>query len=343
VFFVKKSDVVRQILGEKLLTPPRSEIGSAFAPANIALCKYWGKRDEELNLPMSSSLSISLAKKGAAVVIQLADHDEVFLNGNAVNTSSGFSQRLFQFINLFREQQKINFYITITSNIPIAAGLASSASGFASITSALADLMEWNCSTKELSILARLGSGSASRSLWQGFVEWQAGTRSDGMDSFGIPLDYTWPDFCIGLLVLDEQQKKISSRAAMRQTVKTSPLYADWPQRVEQDLLITKNAIAEKNFTQLGETAETNALAMHATMRHAVPPINYSSAETTVAMQKVWDLRAEGLEVYFTQDAGPNLKLLCLAKNAPQLRDAFPELEIVQPFQIKANTPLFSG
>jgi len=332
VQLVKKSDVVKQILSDKLHTPSQRSKGSAFAPVNIALCKYWGKRDEELNLPMTSSLSVSLGKKGAHTEIEIAGHDQIILNRKEVEAATAFSQRLFEFINLFR-QQKTKLKMTITSNIPIAAGLASSASGFASITKALAELFEWNIEPKELSILARLGSGSASRSLWQGFVEWQAGTRADGMDSVGFPIAERWPELCIGLLIFDAQQKKISSRTAMRQTVKTSPLYSAWPEKVNKDLILIKNAITEKNFVLLGATAEKNALAMHATMLHAIPSINYNSAETTAAMQRVWDLRAAGLNVYFTQDAGSNLKLLYLQNNAAEVSTFFPAIETLQPFQ----------
>jgi diphosphomevalonate decarboxylase len=330
---VKKSDAVRQILGTRLDNTPRAT-GSAYAPANIALCKYWGKRDAELNLPQTSSLSISLGKRGATTELKIieAPTDQIILNGKLLEASSGFSQRLLQFINLFRPRQNFCVAININSNIPIAAGLASSAAGFASITKALADLLDWKIHTSELSLLARLGSGSAARSVWDGFVEWHAGSRSDGMDSVAEPLLTIWPEFCLGLVILDETEKKISSRDAMQHTVATSPLYSDWPRQVALDLALIKDAITTKNFTLLGLTAEANASAMHATMQHAVPPINYSTASTTDTMKKVWNARAAGVEVYFTQDAGPNLKLLFLAGNTENITQLFPACEIIQPF-----------
>lgn len=157
----------------------------AFAPANIALCKYWGKRDTTLNLPLTSSLSISLGKKGATCTVQLSDQlqDICILNGKTLAVDSKFSTRITQFLDLFRPCEKMFFHVNSQMNIPLAAGLASSACGFASLVLALNDFFGWKLSQQELSILARLGSGSACRSLVQGFVEWQAGLRADGMDS----------------------------------------------------------------------------------------------------------------------------------------------------------------
>jgi diphosphomevalonate decarboxylase len=331
---VKKSDVVQVILGTQYLQAPKNITGSAFAPTNIALCKYWGKRDQELNLPVTPSLSISLGKKGANATITVSDatHDEIILNDQLVNTDVPFSKRLISFLNLFRLSGTLAFTICITSNIPIAAGLASSAAGFASIVKALNGLYGWQLDTSSLSILARLGSGSASRSLYQGFVEWHKGVRKDGMDSFSEAIREIWPEFCIGLLIVSDKEKGVSSREAMQRTVATSALYSAWPQKVTTDLADIKIAIAEKDFNLLGKTAESNALTMHATLLSAWPPVNYAISETIQAMQKIWQLRNNGLEIYFTQDAGPNLKLLFLQKDLATIQTHFPTAEILQPF-----------
>jgi diphosphomevalonate decarboxylase len=331
---VKKFETIKQILGEDLQKSPSHSIGNAFAPSNIALCKYWGKRDQELNLPVTSSLSVSLGSKGATTFLEIIqdNHDQIILNDVVLQSDSPFSRRLVTFLNLFRSNPQLKFKISLHSNIPIAAGLASSAAGFASVIKALDQLMGWQLAPQHLSILARLGSGSASRSLWQGFVEWHAGSRDDGMDSVGESLTETWQDMCIGLLIVSAKEKILSSRVAMQRTVTTSSLYSAWPTKVAQDLATLKIAIAEKNFSLLGQTAESNALTMHATMLSAWPPIFYSSPETISAVQKIWSLRAQGLEVYFTQDAGPNLKLIFLQKDAQAVQMNFPELEILQPF-----------
>lgn len=331
---MKMVDVPKIILGERLQNTPVASSVKAFAPTNIALCKYWGKRDQELNLPVTSSLSISLGDKGATTIMQMStdSHDHVSLNDKEIDLASSFGKRLIAFLNLFRKAND-KFDIIIHANIPIAAGLASSASGFASLVKALNELYQWNLSTKELSILARLGSGSACRSLWDGFVEWHAGVRADGMDSFGEKLQATWHEFCVGLLLVSDKEKEVSSREAMQRTIETNAAYQRWPEKVTKDLAAIKLAINEKNFELLGKTAESNALMMHAMMLTTQPPIQYSTPETLALMQKIWRLRSEGLPVYFTQDAGPNLKLLFLEENKVLVAQNFPGVEIVQPMQ----------
>ena len=197
---------------------------------------------------------------------------------------------------------------------------------------ALNELYGWELAKPALSILARLGSGSAARSIWPGFVEWVQGDDILGMDSHGFSLSEQWQELKIGLHLLNTQQKPVSSREAMERTVLTSRLYAAWPAQVNEDLQALKKAIADKNFEDLGKIAEANALAMHATMMSAWPPVIYSQPETISAMNLIWKLRSEGLPVYFTQDAGPNLKLIFLESATEPLRQAFPNLEICTPF-----------
>lgn len=330
---MKKSDVIRLVLGDRLSATPRHTVGKAFAPTNIALCKYWGKRDQELNLPQTGSLSISLGDKGAIAELSLSERmtDEISFNGQAVDLEISFSKRLLTFLNLFYPNQR--FHINIKTNIPMAAGLASSACGFASIVQALDRLYGWELSQREQSILARLGSGSASRSVYSGFVEWHAGVQADGMDSYAEPIKNTWPTLCVGLLIMSEREKPISSREAMQRTVATSPLYSAWPSAVAKDLSSLKQAIIEQDFQELGEISESNAMTMHATMLSAWPSITYAIPETLLAMQKIWKYRNEGLPVYFTQDAGPNLKLLFLEKEAAAVQAAFPNVEVILPFR----------
>jgi diphosphomevalonate decarboxylase len=243
------------------------------------------------------------------IKLQDGPQDTVILNNQPVSSGSAFSARLSDFLDIFRSnlEQKPVFYVNITSNIPIAAGLASSACGFASLVKALDSFYAWQLPARELSLLARLGSGSASRSVLSGFVEWHAGIREDGLDSYADALKETWPELCVGLLIMNASEKSISSREAMQRTVTTSALYSAWPAKVSQDLLVLKHAIANKDFELLGKTAESNALTMHATMLSAWPPVTYALPDTIIAMQKIWQLRSEGLAVYFTQDAGPNL------------------------------------
>lgn len=311
----------------------RKPYGAAFAPSNIALCKYWGKRDPVLNLPLTSSLSVSLGQLGTQTRIQVNEGslDSVRLNGVAVPADKPFAARMTEFLDLFRPAG-ICFAVETENNIPTAAGLASSASGFAALVLALNDLFGWELSRKKISMLARLGSGSASRSLYQGFAVWHAGEQKDGLDSFAEPLPFEWPDFRIGILELCSGEKPVGSRSGMNRTVETSVLFKEWPEKVRQDLGRIEAAIASRDFALLGKTAESNALAMHATMLDAWPPLMYFQPESVAMMHKIWGLRAAGLELYFTMDAGPNLKLLFTADNEVAVKEQFPALQVVAPF-----------
>ncbi len=309
------------------------ERGKAFAPSNIALCKYWGKRDAVLNLPINSSLSISLGDLGTHTELRLCDEDMVYLNGQLQSPDSSFAKRIAVFLDLFRPMLgNGHFEVRTENNIPTAAGLASSASGFAALVLALDNLAGWGLDRKKLSMLARLGSGSASRSVYDGFVQWNAGTNPDGTDSFAEQLSETWPEFRMGILELSSARKPVGSRDGMNRTVATSALYESWPRQAAADLAILRAAIDARDFTALGKTAERNALSMHATMLAAWPPLLYLQPETIEQIHKVQRVRAEGLEVYLTIDAGPNIKLLFLEENEAAVVAAFPDLKTIQPF-----------
>ncbi len=328
---MNKQDVVKKILAGRKAVP--GQMGQAFASTNIALCKYWGKRDEELNLPVTSSLSISLGDLGTLTELSIGKNsDRILFNGKAVEESSPFARRMQSFLNLFRPKADFFFKVRTQNSIPTAAGLASSASGFAALVWALNELFAWDLTPKELSILARLGSGSACRSIHSGFVEWQAGKLADGMDSYAVPLQESWPDLRIGIVTVSGEEKQISSRAAMQRTVETSPLYQSWPEKATGDLEQIKTAIREKDFDLLGRTAESNALAMHATMMAAWPPVLYWRPESIVVMQEIWRLRLEGVPIYFTMDAGPNVKILFLSKDSQLVKRNFSGVKIVAPF-----------
>ena len=326
-----KQAVVRRILRNRDGLP--GESGHAFAPANIALCKYWGKRNAELNLPVTASLSVSLGELGSEVeLVVVGRRDVCILNGRELPADSNFARRATEFLNLFRPTRNTGFRMTAINSIPTAAGLASSASGFAALTLALDRLFGWRLTPAELSILARLGSGSACRSIHPGFVKWRGGTRADGMDSHAAPIKACWPGFCLGLVVLTEAEKAVSSRAAMNRTTATSILYRAWPEQVRRDMREITAAIRTRDFPRLGAAAEANALAMHATMIAARPPVFYWQPASVAIMQRVWTLRGKGLALYFTMDAGSNLKLLFLERDAACVRRLFPGVRIVRPF-----------
>ncbi len=297
---------------------------TVFSPLNIALVKYWGKRDIALNLPVTDSLSLSARQAGTTTQIAYSEEHRhhITLNQNPIAEDSPFYCRLAEFLNRMAPYQY--FDIQTKSDIPIEAGLASSASGFASMVLGLNELLQWNLSLKELSVLARMGSGSACRSLWPGLVHWKKGTRVDGRDSHGEPLA-PWPVLRLGVLLLNSKPKPLSSRAAMIHCQETSSDYANWPHRVEIDIQEALSAIQSQDFEKLGTVTERSSEAMHHCMRNANPPVNYSLPETYTLIAEVKKLRTLGTLAYATQDAGPNVKLLYLEQDRDNIVHYFSE------------------
>ena len=283
---------------------------------------------------MTSSLSVSLNGHGTETALsQGADRDEVFLSGKPVGLNTPFGRGVAGFLNMFRPGADFFYRVETANSVATAAGLASSASGFAAFALAANDFHGWELSRRELSILARLGSGSACRSVFDGFVEWNSGARADGMDSFAEPLAVEWPDLRLGLIKVSTVPKTVSSRTAMKRTKRTSALYEAWPVKVEHDLMMLKEAIGAGDFDTFGQVAEGNALAMHATMIGAWPPVLYWLPESVAVMRDIWDAREQGVRVFFTMDAGPNVKLLFLAEDIATVERHFPGVEVVTPFQ----------
>lgn len=183
-----------------------------------------------------------------------------------------------------------------------------------------------------LSLPARLGSGSACRSLWNGLVKWNKGQREDGLDSYAEPLPELWEELYVGLLICQKDPKFMSSRAAMQQTSATSSFYPLWIEKIQEDLESVETAFKAKDFDVFGQGVERNALAMHATMLTSWPPIVYSTHKTLLLYQQVWNLRKKGVPVYFTQDAGPNLKIFFLSSELGKILESFPQVEVIKPF-----------
>lgn len=329
--FARRRAAVMAVVGRARFRPVAERV-EAYAPANIALCKYWGKRDAALNLPTNGSVSVSLATHGTITEVRPASGDEFCLNGAPLAPDSPAGLRLKEYLDLFRSAECPAFAVKTENTIPTAAGLASSASAYAALARALDALFGWNLSPRRLSILARLGSGSAARSAADGFVEWRRGQRADGMDSFAVRWPVEWPKLRIGLMLVTSEPKAVGSREGMRHTVETSPLYAAWPAAAERDLRTLRAAARVRDFTRLGEIAEANAMAMHATMIAARPALRYWRPATLAVLDRVAELRAAGVEVYATLDAGPNVKLLFQAADEASVRFAFPELLVVNPF-----------
>jgi diphosphomevalonate decarboxylase len=304
---------------------PTVEKATAYAPVNIALIKYWGKRDVALHLPLTDSFSITI-DAGTTTTITRAAQDTVVLNGKGLAKDSPFYQRLVSFLDLVRPASSFFFSITTTNQIPTGAGLASSASGFAALVLALKTFFSWDLPIEKLSCLARLGSGSACRSVFDGFAHWEKGCLLDGTDSYAKKIHIMWPDLCFGVFFLSLAQKPIGSTEAMQRTVETSPLFSRWPSCVEADLAKLKKGIEERDFSLFGRALEQNALTMHATMHASWPPIVFWKPETIATLHSIMEARENGLPIYLTMDAGPNVKVFFLRKDSQAVLKQFPTL-----------------
>ncbi|HLD85606.1 MAG TPA: diphosphomevalonate decarboxylase [archaeon] len=302
---------------------------TAIANANIALIKYWGKRDKDLILPYNSSISMTCDGLWSKTTVEFGNYDEdtIIINDEELKKDEkdvlGHLHRIKKMAGITK-----NTKVVSESNFPVAAGLASSASGLAALTLAATSAAGLKLNEKELSMLSRQGSGSASRSIHGGFVEWLKGEEDDGSDSYAKQLadKKYWPDFRMIACIVSEAKKATSSRAGMAQTVSTSPYYDGWLKSIDKDLQHMRKGIHNKDFTLVGSTAEHNALKMHATMMTTKPAIIYWALATIEIMHAVMYWREQGLESYFTMDAGPQVKILCLEKDVSKITKNLSEL-----------------
>lgn len=297
---------------------------TARAHTNIALVKYWGKRDRKLMLPQTDSLSLTLDHFYTDTKVTLANNtnvDRFSINDQPV--SEKVAQRLTTFLNLVRQLSGTDsrFIVESTNYVPTSAGLASSASAFAALALAASHEAGLNLSSRDLSRLARRGSGSATRSIYGGLVEWHRGT--DDQTSYAEPI-MEKVDFGLEMLaiVIDAGQKKVSSRHGMQLSVETSPFYPAWKTVVAEDMVHIKQAIADRDINRIGEIAQENALRMHALTLSANPGYTYFEGATLKAIKLIDDLKAHGLNCYYTMDAGPNVKVIYDTRDRQEIINA---------------------
>jgi len=293
---------------------------TARAHPNLALVKYWGKRDEKLVLPHQSSLSLTLAPLAVTATVELGTReDEVVING--VHAAGVERERVLELIRRVQDgrPELQGAHVETAGDFPVAAGLASSAAAFAALAVAARAAAGDPPDPKAASILARVGSGSASRSVQGGFCAWHRGDRADGTDSFAEQLfpPSHWPEVRMVVAVVAKEEKDVKSRDGMRHTVATSPYYAAWVEDAEQEVARAVNAIRRRDLEELGAIAERNAWRMHATALAADPPLCYLKPKTLELIQAIGRLRAQGLPAWFTLDAGPNPVVLTDEKSEP--------------------------
>ncbi|HEX7324573.1 MAG TPA: diphosphomevalonate decarboxylase [Rhodanobacteraceae bacterium] len=287
----------------------------ATAQPNIALVKYWGKRDAALNLPAAGSLSITLDALHTRTALRFdaaLAADDIVLNGRHDTTGA---TGIGAFLDLFRARAGVTTHAHVESenDFPTGAGLASSASGFAALAVAANHALGLGLAPGELSALARRGSGSAARSIFGGFAEMAAGTRADGTDACAAALlaADAWP-LEVVVAITTRAPKATSSRDGMEHTRHTSPFYRDWVATVNRDLAEARAAVRARDFAKLAAVSEASCLAMHALMLSARPGLIYWNAATLDCIRCIRALQADGVGVFFTIDAGPQVKAVCL-------------------------------
>jgi diphosphomevalonate decarboxylase len=297
---------------------------TARAGTNIALVKYWGKRDAALNLPAAGSLSLTLAELGTQTRVSFtapASNGDVVRLGDAA-ADPRFAARVSRFLDLVRDLAGIDTRAVVetTNTVPTAAGLASSASGFAALALAATRAAGLDLPAGTLSALARRGSGSAARSIFGGLCEMDAGVRADGADACARPLlDANAWDLRLVVALTAKGEKALGSTAAMDHTAATSPYHAAWIASVAGDLAAARAAIAARDLARLGVVAERSALRMHASALAADPAILYWAPATVAVLHAVRAARAHGLAAWATIDAGPHVKVLCRSGDAAQV------------------------
>lgn len=302
---------------------------NAKAHANIALIKYWGKKDEELVLPFTSSLSLTLEALYTITEVRTdPELSEDIFELDGVRQAYPEQQKISRFVDLFR-RENLKVRVNSHNNFPTAAGLASSASGFAALATALNKEFNRNLDLASLSRLTRRGSGSAIRSLCGGFSIWKKGDDSTSIVS-PIPTDM---DIEMIIVLISKHKKQRSSRELMKQTVSESPYYPAWIQQSDADFEAMQTAIQNKDLKLVGQIAERNAMMMHANLLALNEPFLYFEGGSLLAMDVVRNCRKDGIPAYFTMDAGPNVKIITNSENRrrilPKLLDHFSEDQII--------------
>jgi diphosphomevalonate decarboxylase len=277
---------------------------SGRAPINIALIKYWGKKDPVEVIPYQPSISLSLSIFETITTIQTHDEDTFKFELN--HQPHPKTQALVEtFLKHFTDDHTLkNIYIHTYNTGPTAAGLASSASGFAALAVTANHFFQTNYSLEKLAEITRKGSGSAIRSLLPGCVMWDV---DGGITSIPFPFE----DVCMGIIIINSREKEIGSTEAMKLSVETSPLYAHWVEKsfIDRDQFLS--ALQHKDFHRMGEIAESNALHMHEVCLHSQPEVKYLTDASHQVIQMIQQLRhTHDIPLYATMDAGPNVKIL---------------------------------
>lgn len=325
---------------------------TAEAPSNLAFAKYWGKKDSALRIPTNNSISMNLSNAKTITSVQfdpVLAEDQVILKGSEQVPGPGYVNRVSRHLDRVREMAGVSTRAVVTTEntFPESVGIASSASGFAALSVAAAAALELNLTEKELSILARLGSGSACRSIPSGFVEWEAGVDSNSSFARQIAPPEHW-EVSIVTVIVTRETKKISSSVG-HQLATASPFFETRLETLDRRLEIVRRAILERDFERFGREIEREAISLH--MIAMTSPYEgetwssgayYWTPETMELILAVQEWRAKGIETYFTLDAGPTVHLLCRREDESRIVDAVQEQEQAEAgrrWEIMLNRP----
>ncbi|MFX1553246.1 MAG: diphosphomevalonate decarboxylase [Promethearchaeota archaeon] len=314
---------------------------SAIAHSNIALIKYWGnwnKVSPELNIPLNDS--VSMTKYGLSENTHLKAHttiefsedfkeNEAKLNNNLLKGRD--MERILKIINPLRKLKKIDYKFKMMSfnDFPTQAGLASSAAGFAALTIAAAKALNLDLTQRELSTFARLGSGSAARSIHGGFVYWHRGFSHETSYAEQIcgPNDF---DMDAIIAIIDEGRKDVTSDLG-HESAKTSIFNTVRVKKSHEQAEEIKKAILDDDFKKVGTIAEKNCIFMHAVMMTSRPALFYWNPITLRVIKKVLNIRkSENLDCFFTIDAGPNVHCLCRPEINKHVQNILENIEGVE-------------
>lgn len=297
-------------------------IVEARAHPNIALIKYWGKQDIERNIPAVGSVSITLDSLEVVSRVQAAECDSLTINGVVDPQATKRASRCLDAIRALAGIRERPLRVDSTVNFPVAAGLASSAAGFAALVCAANRYFELDLDRLDLARLAGGGSGSAARSIYGGFVQLTTPRiPADDIQVEAIAGPTDWP-LNIVIAITETGPKHLSSGTAMQHSAQTSDFYDAWVAAQDPDIATAAAAIKARDFAGLAAVAEASCLKMHSVMLASRPATMYWNSTTVALMHRVRELRAAGLDVFFTIDAGPQLKAVCLPNAAADVADA---------------------
>ena len=294
-------------------------------------------------LPTKSSISLNLSGLYTECLLSKEPYfeDIIKINGNIATPKE--AHPIISFLKMCKETFKISQMVNINfrNNFAHAAGMASSASGFASLALAINKLFNLELNQQQLSILARRGSGSACRSTISGFVCWTKGSCDEGSDCypFQIAASSHWPELRVITVILSSKAKDVSSRSGMQLSMTTSNHYQSWIDKSEQNIPSFMEAISTKNFDLLGTLTQHECDAWHHVLQTTLPPLNYFLPSSYLIMETVKRLHADGIPCYYTTDAGPNIHILCTDSYTEMICTTIQQLALAQHIIVSSIAP----